>query len=57
MPQVKPKYPPVTKMTKDELLDEVCELIRSSKVHNFYDRKRFRSVGEALKKKGFKFTP
>ena len=47
----------VTEMTEDELLDELVDLIRTSKVHNFYDRKRFRIVANRLKKLGFKLTP
>jgi len=47
----------VTEMTEEELLDELVNLIRTSKVHNFYDRKRFRVVAAQLKKLGFKLTP
>lgn len=47
----------VTEMTEDELLDELIDLVRTSKVHSFYDRKRFRVVALQLKKLGFKLTP
>lgn len=47
----------VDEMSEDELLDELVDLIRSSKVHNFYDRKRFRVVATKLKALGFKLTP
>jgi hypothetical protein len=53
----KPKAVRVDEMTEDELLDMLVDLIRSSKVHNFYDRKCFRVVAKKLKSLGFKLTP
>ncbi len=48
----------VDEMSEDDLLDELRDIIRASKVkQEFVERKRFRQVATKLKSLGFKLTP